>query len=56
MSGGRDDSYGISIMRERAQRIDASLDITSASDPDKARGTLVEVKVAERSFLTTEGL
>jgi signal transduction histidine kinase len=56
ISGRRDDSYGISIMRERAQRIDASLEVTSESEPDKPRGTVVQVKVAEKSFLSTEGL
>ncbi len=56
ITGRRDDSYGISIMRERAQRIDASLEVTSESDGDKPRGTVVQVKVAEKSSLTLEGL
>ncbi|CAN5396226.1 hypothetical protein BH10ACT10_BH10ACT10_23450 [soil metagenome] len=56
ITGRRDDSYGISIMRERAQRIDASLEVTSESEADKARGTVVQVKVAEKSSLSTEGL
>ncbi len=56
ITGRRDDSYGISIMRERAQRIDASLEVTSESEADKPRGTVVQVKVAEKSSLSTEGL
>jgi signal transduction histidine kinase len=56
MTTGRDDSYGISIMRERAQRIDATLEITSESAPAAARGTVVQVTVAGRSPLTDEGL
>ncbi|MDT7710973.1 MAG: hypothetical protein QOG20_6580, partial [Pseudonocardiales bacterium] len=56
MQGRRDDSYGISIMRERAQRIDATLEVSSESDDNAARGTVVQVKVAEKQALTTEGL
>ena len=56
ITGRRDDSYGISIMRERAQRIDATLEVTSESDANKGAGTTVAVKVAEKSVLTTEGL
>jgi signal transduction histidine kinase len=56
ISGRRDDSYGISIMRERAQRIDATLEVTSESGDDKPRGTVVQVKVAETSSLTSKGL
>jgi signal transduction histidine kinase len=47
MSGGRDDSYGISIMRERAHRIDATIDIASRNDAKRDRGTVVEVRVAD---------
>ena len=54
ISGRRDDSYGISIMRERAQRIDGSLEVTSESTGDKPCGTVVQVKVAEKSSLTSE--
>jgi nitrate/nitrite-specific signal transduction histidine kinase len=56
MSRGRDDSYGISIMKERAQRIDATLEVSSESDADRAPGTVVQVKVAAKRSLTTEGL
>jgi signal transduction histidine kinase len=49
ITGRRDDSYGISIMRERAQRIDATLEVTSESELASARGTVVQVKVAEKS-------
>ena len=43
-------------MRERAQRIDATLEVTSESGHDKPRGTVVQVKVAETSSLTSKGL
>jgi signal transduction histidine kinase len=56
INGRRDDSYGISIMRERAERIDATLEVVSESEDEVARGTIVSVKVAEKSFLSTEGL
>jgi len=56
INGGRDDSYGISIMRERAQRIDATLDIISDSNPDHAHGTAVQVTVAANSLLLDEGI
>jgi signal transduction histidine kinase len=55
MTSGRDDSYGISIMRERAQRIDASLEVTSESGDDSPRGTSVQVKILDKSILSTEG-
>ncbi len=54
INGRRDDSYGISIMRERASRIDATLEISSETDDEDARGTVVEVKVASASALTPE--
>lgn len=38
---GREDSYGLQIMRERAQRLRATLDVR----PRKPRGTLVEVRL-----------
>jgi signal transduction histidine kinase len=47
MTAGRDDSYGITIMRERAQRIDATVDIVSQSDAERDCGTVVEVRVAD---------
>ena len=56
INGRRDDSYGISIMRERATRIDATLDISSQSDDEDVRGTVVKVKVASRTALTTGGV
>jgi signal transduction histidine kinase len=52
--GRRDDSYGISIMRERASRIDATLDITSDSGDAATRGTVVRVKVAAQEAVTPE--
>jgi signal transduction histidine kinase len=56
INGRRDDSYGISIMRERAQRIDATLDIVSESGPDEPGGTIVQVTVAAKSLTSHEGL
>jgi signal transduction histidine kinase len=56
ITGGRDDSYGISIMRERAQRIDATLDIVTDSRPDPAHGTEVQVTVAANRLLLEEGI
>ena len=50
--GRRDDSYGISIMRERASRIDATVEISSGTGDDGPRGTVVNVKVAHNSALT----
>ncbi len=51
MSSGRDDSYGITIMRERAARIDATVDISSESGESPTRGTVVQVRVAEKNAL-----
>jgi signal transduction histidine kinase len=51
---GRDDSYGMAIMRERASRIDASLDISSGSDAASGPGTVVQVTVAPKTVLATE--
>jgi signal transduction histidine kinase len=56
INGRRDDSYGISIMKERASRIDATLDISSQSDEEDLRGTTVKVKVAPRTALTPGGV
>jgi signal transduction histidine kinase len=50
--GRRDDSYGISIMRERANRIDATVEISSGTGDTGAPGTVVNVKVAHNSVLT----
>jgi signal transduction histidine kinase len=52
---GREDSYGISIMRERAQRIDATLEIGNVAGPSGPAGTVVQVSV-EPLLLTHEGL
>ncbi|HVH94381.1 MAG TPA: histidine kinase [Nocardioidaceae bacterium] len=52
--GRRDDSYGISIMRERANRIDATLEISNGTGDTGTRGTVVNVKVAHNSVLTQE--
>jgi signal transduction histidine kinase len=52
--GRRDDSYGITIMRERANRIDATLDIESETDSPAASGTVVRVTVASKAVLTPE--
>jgi signal transduction histidine kinase len=58
INGRRDDSYGISIMKERASRIDAELDIRSDTGDDTygeaPRGTVVEVKVASKAVLSSE--
>jgi signal transduction histidine kinase len=51
----RDDSYGMSIMRERASRIDAVLDVFTADGAEDGCGTVVQVKVAPKSALATEG-
>jgi len=45
MGAPRDDSYGLQIMHERAERINASLDIDTR--PDSARGTRVLVRVGQ---------
>jgi signal transduction histidine kinase len=54
--GRRTDSYGISIMRERALRIDATLHIDSGPPGQPGRGTVVEVRVADKTNSTSEGL
>lgn len=47
LAGPRADSYGLNIMRERASRINATLDI-AAGDPDTGgRGTRVTVTVGD---------
>ena len=56
IQGGREDSYGISIMRERAQRIAATLEIGNVSGASGPAGTVVQVSVASQSLLTHEGL
>ena len=55
LHGGRDDSYGLSIMKERARRIDAALDICAGNGNGSGPGTMVMVKVAPKSVLTSEG-
>jgi signal transduction histidine kinase len=45
IQGGREDSYGFSIMRERAQRIDAKLEIGNVSGASGHTGTVVQVSV-----------
>lgn len=45
--GARADSYGMSIMRERASRVHASLKIGPRSEANDVRGTRVEVSVGE---------
>lgn len=49
MSTGREDSYGLKIMRERAARIGATLDI-QRSAPNSDRGTCVIVTVGDASL------
>jgi signal transduction histidine kinase len=56
IGGGREDSFGISIMRERAQRIDATLDIHTDRNGDRPCGTTVHVTVAPKSLLPEEGV
>ena len=46
LRSGRDDSYGLKIMRERATRIGATLDIRSSTANDRP-GTCVTVSVGE---------
>jgi signal transduction histidine kinase len=55
INGRRDDSYGISIMHERANRIDATIEIGTETQEDVTRGTTVHVKVAQQGALTPEG-
>ena len=52
---GRDDSFGMSVMRERAQRIDALLDISNAENGTSPAGTVVTVKVASKRPALSEG-
>ena len=54
--GRRTDSYGIAIMRERAERIDATLDIGGGVSADQGRGTVVVVRVADKSAPSPKGL
>ncbi len=51
----REDSYGLSIMRERAGRIDATLDIYDGASVAPEAGTVVEVRVTPKSVLANEG-
>lgn len=43
LRAGREDSYGLRIMRERAERIDATLLIEATGNGDGSTGTLVRV-------------
>jgi signal transduction histidine kinase len=54
--GRREDSYGISIMRERAERIDATLQISNDESTESGRGTVVKVRVADRTSPASEGM
>ena len=54
MGTGRDDSYGLSIMRERARRVDAELTVSDANASDGARGTVVHVSLSAQGALTPE--
>jgi nitrate/nitrite-specific signal transduction histidine kinase len=45
MGAGRTDSYGLKIMRERADRINASLDIQGHENNGAPSGTTVAVTV-----------
>jgi signal transduction histidine kinase len=54
--GRRDDSFGIAMMRERAERIDATIDIVSGVPGQPGHGTVVDVRVASKHASTTEGL
>ncbi|HET6562751.1 MAG TPA: histidine kinase [Marmoricola sp.] len=45
----REDSYGLKIMRERADRIGATLEIGTRDDFDDVRGTRVAVTVGDES-------
>lgn len=56
----RADSFGIKVMRERAERINASLDISSGADSNDGSGTRVTVTVgadvpAHAAAIRTEG-
>ncbi len=56
LTGPRADSYGLHIMRERAERINATLDIGSRDKNPSGRGTRVTVTVGdESSSLTPNG-
>jgi signal transduction histidine kinase len=56
MGGARDDSFGISIMRERARRIDATLDIDTQRSGEHPRGTTVQVTVTAKNLPPHEGV
>ena len=45
MGTSRGDSYGLRIMRERADRISASLEVSGSTQQDRAAGTTVTVTV-----------
>lgn len=48
----RDDSFGIKVMRERAERINAKLDIQSDTIDGSSGGTSVVVRVGDEGLLT----
>jgi signal transduction histidine kinase len=52
--GRRKDSYGIAIMRERADRIHATIDIVSEAGTGRPGGTVVEVTVTDGRSRTRE--
>ena len=56
LARGRDDSYGMAIMRERASRIGAELDISDASDRNGGHGTQVTVRVAPNTQPTNRSI
>lgn len=56
MSGARADSFGIAIMRERAHRIDATLEIDTDPLGERSRGTTVQVTVTTKTLLPEEGV
>jgi signal transduction histidine kinase len=51
LSRGRSDSYGLRIMKERAERIDARLEVRNVPGP-KRRGTVVSVTLGDRPGAT----
>jgi len=47
LSRGRSGSYGLRIMKERAQRIDARLEVLGATDLPEGPGTLIRVTLGQ---------
>ena len=54
LRAGRDDSYGLRIMRERAARIDARLDVHNNQDSSADSGTMVRVRLGAEQPLKME--